>query len=46
MFKEDNPPPECPMHNPDVNDEVEMERDYKKEQLKQTDLNWDGQDDS
>ena len=34
------------MHNPDVNDEVEMERDYKKEQLKQTDLNWDGQDDS
>jgi hypothetical protein len=28
MFKEDNPPPECPMHNPDLvekNAEVQLD---------------------
>ena len=40
LFSEDTPPPECPMHKK----EEQMEFDFKVEQKKRTELNWDGDD--
>lgn len=34
----------CPFGHDNPKKEIQMEMDFKQEQLKQTDLNWDGQD--